>query len=389
MDETAGNIFFIASWYPSIRNRSLGIFIRRHADALALKHRVTVIHVVADADMKAGEFRINRKEEGQRRDVILYYGKHHKGWKLRRAYRNWRLMKQHLHFAFQKAVEWSGMPNVLHLQVIWPLGGVAAQLSRKHRIPLYITEHWTGYQPEDGRYRGRMMKMITRKAIQRATTIVTVSQQLQKAMEACGLHGRYTQLANVVDTAAFKPDEGASRDARRHRFIHISSLDDAQKNVTGLLRAFAAARKHHPKLELWIVGSGNDESRIRLFSNELGLSQRGVSFYPHAGPELLNSYLNQCGALVLNSRYENQPVVILEAFAAGLPVVVPDVGGISEICESRRAIVFKANDESALSAALLEMAQSAEMDTPEAIADFAGKNFGMQAVAEAAARIYL
>ena len=382
------NIFFLASWYPSRINRSLGIFIRRHAEAVALHHKVTAIHVVADEAMKEGEFRLDRREQNPNlHEIVLYYGKSEGGLRILRSWKNWKLLQKHLDFALLKATEHESKPDLLHLQVIWPFGAAALRFVKKHRIPLLVTEHWTGYQPEDGRYQGRMMKRIAAKVVRKASAVITVSEQLAKAMQQCKLRGRYETISNVVDTSVFylqhqAPEGGLTR------FIHVSSLDEAQKNVTGLLKAFAAARKKHPAMQLIIVGSGNDESAIKRVSNEMGLTTRGVEFKPFADAPALSALFAQSEALVLNSRYENQPVVMLEAFACGLPVIAPAVGGIPEWIDASRGIVFPAGNQDALTEAFLQVAQNPSAWNRSSIATFARENVGKEAIAAAHDRIY-
>ena len=58
------HILFLASWYPSKKEPTLGIFIKRHAQAVASINKVSVLHAIADNDLKEGEFRIERKSEG-------------------------------------------------------------------------------------------------------------------------------------------------------------------------------------------------------------------------------------------------------------------------------------------------------------------------------------
>ena len=379
------NVFFLASWYPDRKNPSLGIFIRRHAQAAALKNDVTVLHCRAEEDMKEGEFRLEKKAEGNFRELILHYGKSTKGGGLLRSWRNWKLLKKHYNFGFEKAVEWSGKPDLLHLNVPWPLGKITRNLARENKIPYVISEHWTGYYPEDGRYAGNLLKMITRSAVKNAALVLPVSQKLQKVMESHGLAGNYEVLGNVADTEVFKP---SGQTIPVTRFIHVSSLDDKQKNVTGLLKAFSIAKKKEPSLELFIIGHGNNETAIRKVSNELSLTTRGVEFHGYKEGEDLANEFSHCCALVLNSRYENQPVVMLEAFAFGLPVIAPDIGGIAEILNEERGILFKEGSQEELVAALLKFHSDREKYHSAEIRNYAVKNFSFEAIGEKLNKIY-
>jgi len=379
------NVFFLASWYPDRKNPSLGIFIKRHAQAAALKNNVTVLHCCAEDDMKEGEFRLEKKSDGNFREMILHYGKSTKGSGLLRSWLNWRLLKKHYNFGFKKAVEWSGKPDILHLNVPWPLGRITMDLAKENKIPYIITEHWTGYYPEDGRYTGNFLKMVTRAAIKGAALILPVSARLQKAMESHGLNGKYEVLGNVGDTSIFTQ---SGQNTTVTRFIHVSSLDDKQKNVTGLLKAFSIAKKKVPSLELIIVGHGNNEAAIRKVSNELSLTTRGVEFHGYKEGEALANEFQQCSAFVLNSRYENQPVVILEAFACGLPVIAPDIGGISEVLNDQRGILFKEGNQDELVTAMLKIHTDRDTYNSAAIRDYAVKNFSFDAIASRLERIY-
>jgi glycosyltransferase involved in cell wall biosynthesis len=99
---------------------------------------------------------------------------------------------------------------------------------------------------------------------------------------------------------------------------------------------------------LHIIGGGNDEVAIKRISNELGLTQRGVEFKGKLQGEELIQELQQADALILNSRYENQPVVILEALSCGIPVIAPSIAGIPEVINESRGILFNREDSDAL-----------------------------------------
>ena len=379
------HILFLSSWYPTQKQPLLGVFVKRHALAAAQFHDVTLLHALADEDLKEGEFRIAKNENGRFREVIVYFGRKagKTGW--RSMLKQKRLLKKHYKFGLDKIVDWFGKPDLLHLHVIWPLGLIALGISSKLKIPLVLTEHWTGYQPEDGRYRGMMMKYLTRKTIRKAKLILPVSAQLKEAMLAHGLHGNYELVPNVADELVFHIQHGE----RKNRLIHVSVLDDAQKNVSGLLRTFAKIRRIHPDLELLVVGTGPDEGKLRRLSNELGLTQRGVDFAGRLEGEALAKAIAGSAALVLNSRYENQPVVIVEALLCGIPVIAPAVGGIPEMIDESKGLLFEPKNESGLEQAILSWYKIKEGFQAEDIRREAIKKHSRLAVGEALSRAYL
>ncbi|MEX1187612.1 MAG: glycosyltransferase family 4 protein, partial [Bacteroidia bacterium] len=295
-------------------------------------------------------------------------------------------LKKYYRFGAEKVEQWYGKPDFVHLNVIWPLGNIALSLKKKWKSKLIITEHWTGYQPEDGRYKGFLMKWLTSKTIKKANFILPVSDQLKQAMLTHGLKGNYEVLPNVVDNELFKSAEG---EKPIRKLLHVSVMDDKQKNVSGLLKAFKRIHHKYPDVQLTIVGSGPDESAIKRFSNELGLTFRGVEFKGKlTGVDLAREY-RKASALVMNSRFENQPVVILEALCSGLPVIAPEIGGIPEVINQKNGILFQASDENALVEAIEKYLKQENDYDAEQISEEAAQKYGVYAVGEMLSKVYL
>lgn len=378
------HILVLSSWYPTEKQPLLGIFVKRHALAASRFHDVSLLHAVADDDMKPGEFRIMKQEDGRFREIVIYFGRK-PGKGLNNMIRQNKLLRKHYDFGLEKINEWFGKPDVLHLNVIWPLGGIATDISSKLKIPLVVTEHWTGYHPEDGRYRGMLMKWLTKRTIRKANVILPVSNQLSQAMTRHGLHGNYEAISNVADENLFNISDAI----KKNRLIHVSMLDDAQKNVSALLRVFVKIHRKYPDLELLIVGSGPDESKLRRLSNELGLTQRGVEFAGKMEGSALAKAIADSKAMVLNSNYENQPVVIIEALLSGIPVIAPATGGIPEMLDESNGKQFEAGNATALETAINQWYDSRNRYNAETIRSEAVKKYSIPAVGEALSRVYL
>ncbi|MBS0502693.1 MAG: glycosyltransferase [Proteobacteria bacterium] len=109
--------------------------------------------------------------------------------------------------------------------------------------------------------------------------------------------------------------------ARPHagrRFLAIGRLAP-QKNFALLLRAFA--RIAGPEDRLAIVGEGGERLRLERLAKQLGIEDRLLMPGHIATPE---AWLAGCDVFALSSDYEGLPAVVLEALAAGLPVVATD-----------------------------------------------------------------
>jgi glycosyltransferase involved in cell wall biosynthesis len=140
------------------------------------------------------------------------------------------------------------------------------------------------------------------------------------------------------------------------------------KDVITLVRAIGLARRQID-LEVWIVGPEDEDStyanRCRSMVEALGLNDC-IQFL---GPQRVSDIYPQLDVLVLTSFSEGQPLVILEAFAYGLPVVATDVGACRELIEGGEAdrklgksgIVTRVASPADTAAALVNLAQRPAM----------------------------
>ncbi len=141
----------------------------------------------------------------------------------------------------------------------------------------------------------------------------------------------------------------------RIRFGIAARLTDAKDHFT-LLRAFAAVVAEIPEAELYIAGDGLLRNRLESFTRELHLADR-VTFMG-ALPDI-PQFMSQLDIFVLSSLSEGLPLSILEAMAAGLPVVSTRAGGTEEAAvDGRNAYLVAPGDPGALAQAMIRMARA-------------------------------
>jgi glycosyltransferase involved in cell wall biosynthesis len=121
-----------------------------------------------------------------------------------------------------------------------------------------------------------------------------------------------------------------------------------QKRQDVLLRAFAQLPRQDARL--LVVGDGPRKQELQELAAGLGIGQRVhfVGYQPQTAP-----YLKLMDIFALSSHIEGMPLVIIEAWAAGVPVVASRVGGVPEmIKDGRNGILFPAGDVTTLTAVL-------------------------------------
>jgi glycogen(starch) synthase len=102
-----------------------------------------------------------------------------------------------------------------------------------------------------------------------------------------------------------------------------------RKGVNWLLEAFAKCHAEDPALTLTIVGDGELGGQLRKRAEELGV-QDVVTFAGSVGPEVALQMMREHDLLVHASRWESFGVTVVEAVAAGMPVLVTRCGGPEE-----------------------------------------------------------
>lgn len=324
------------------------------------------------------------KELGNLTEIILLYPKISSGIPLLKEY----LKFTHYNSQILKCVNIAQEKrkiDIIHLNVIFPACIPTLKVIKELKCPLFITEHWTGYSPEDGSYHGFIMRYYTKKVIAKAHTIIAISDYLKKMMENHQLYGNYQIVPNVIDTELFLP--ASKLDQTQTRFIHISSLDDEQKNVSGIISAFSSAYKKNRQIHLSIVGEAENKNQLQDLVSQLSLKNNITFLGCLMGNDLVQE-INKHDALVMFSNYETFCLVIPESFSCGVPVITSNVGGISDYMSPELGIILEPKNELKLSESFLTFAQTKQNYNVEFIRNFAVTKYTKQVINQKLTTLY-
>lgn len=203
-------------------------------------------------------------------------------------------------------------PGNFHLPVV----GVMARLLGRNRPSIVCKLSNPLRRPDRRRLFQRIFDAVTRKLAEPADAIVAMSSSL--ADEARSV------LAPIPVTRIYEPNIDAGDERRWHaphvpgsRLILCAGRLVRQKNFELAIRAFA---KIDPACDahLLILGEGEARVGLEVLVDRLGLNHR-VQFMGHV-PDI-RPLLARASLFLLSSRYEGYPAVIIEALAAGVPVV--------------------------------------------------------------------
>ncbi|MCC7013699.1 MAG: glycosyltransferase [Planctomycetes bacterium] len=350
------NIAVLTSLYPSSVRPREGIFAeRRWSGMLARGHQVRVVHPLPWAPFHMG--RADWKELAQmaERETRVGIGIE------RPRYLHVPKMPRRNARAFARrgmtALLAHGRPDVVVADYAWP-AAAAAPLCARQRLPLVVSGRGSDVLQVAGEAGlGSQLSAYLRES----GHWCAVSQHLVDALdELAGERGRGVLVPNGVDTQQFHPrDRAAMRaelglDARAPLVLVVGHLIE-RKDPLLALAAFAALEA---RLDARLVFIGRGELATALDRDiaRRGLAQR-VRRVGELDPSELARWYGAADALLLTSRREGRPNVVLEALACGLPVLACDAGGTSELLQGFDAMLVRSREPTELArrlAAVLE-----------------------------------
>lgn len=340
------NILFLASWYPNRSSTQAGNFIQQHARCVSSKTRVCVIHAVAIENISKED--ITTEWNNNVYEVIIYYPKPKKS-KLKTIVSYYQKAKKQREFylkAYNIAIKEFGYFDLVHVNVIYPVGIFALYLKDKFNLPYIITEHWTAFLGLTNKKFNFLENYYIKNIAKEAELITPVSNNLKEQLIKFGLKNYFQVIPNVVDTSIFKSRFEASNNSKIH-FLHLSNLKDEHKNITGILNTIKLLSQSRTDFKLTIAGNG-DTQKFQKIAAEMGISKDIICFEGEKTTHEVAELMQKNDFFLLYSNYENLPCVISESLIMGLPVISTDVGGINEMIDKSNGLLIQPKNDQEL-----------------------------------------
>lgn len=268
--------------------------------------------------------------------------------------------------ALRRILRERGPFDVFHAQST-KAGLLARGLGRRLAKAWLFTPHCPfSMQPGLSALARPAIRMLDRTIVSRADRVIAVSQDEADHLRRLAPRA---QVAVVVNGLELRDRPVSPEDRSRTRRELGIPVDDGpvvgfvgrlstQKDPMMLLRAMAKVLADVPGAHLAMAGWGPLESELRAAERELGLAGR-IHWLGYVNGE---SVLPAFDLFALPSRYEGMPYVLLEALAAGLPIVATEVGGARHaVQDGVNGFVRPVGDTAAFAQALSELLGDAGM----------------------------
>jgi glycosyltransferase involved in cell wall biosynthesis len=238
------------------------------------------------------------------------------------------------------------------------------------------------------------LRMLNVWGLKLATHVTAVSDRVAESAVALGVpRERITVIPNGVDVGRFTGPVGASpepleRLPRPRVVVGSVGCLAPRKDYGVLIEALAHVRARHPEVVGVVVGDGPQRRALEARARELGLNGHLLFAGERDDVDL---WLRHFDIFALSSREEGIPNAVLEAMAAGRPVVATAVGGTPEIVEDgRTGILVPARDPAAFARALDDLVARPEeaRRLGDAAALATRESFGIESMVRRHERFY-
>jgi glycosyltransferase involved in cell wall biosynthesis len=222
-----------------------------------------------------------------------------------------------------------------------PLPAMLAAKSLRKRV---VLNYHSGEAEDHLAHWGRLVHPWLRLADE----IVVPSVYLKNVFARHGYRARV--IRNVVDTSRFRYRE---REPLRPRLVSTRNLEPHYR-VGNTIEAFDLLARRYPEATLAIAGQGSEDERLkRLAASLVGYK---IRFVGRVEPAIMPRLYDQGDIFVNSSVVDNQPLSVLEAFAAGLPVVTTAPGEVAGMVrDGETGAIVPADDPRAMAEAIEDL----------------------------------
>ena len=315
---------FITPWYPTKYDAMSGLFVFRHAEAvLSQDIDVHVLYICYHPDVKK-HYVEHIHSHGVKQTFFYYPDKKNSITEIKHLFKAWRYWHSHY-----------GLPDIIHLNVLTKQIILPLYIKKRYNIPFVLTEHWTGYLPENGAFYRNKLKKFHKKAITKASMVMPVSDLLADAMKKALSNNLrdITVIPNVVNDLFYSLSKNEysktthPKNKEKFVFLHVSCFNNEAKNTVGIVEATEQLLAIRDDFKVKMVGIGPDFELTKAAANIKGLTNRGIiEFTGELLTEQVAIEMTEADAFILFSNYETAAVVLQEASVMELPIISTAVG---------------------------------------------------------------
>jgi glycosyltransferase involved in cell wall biosynthesis len=259
--------------------------------------------------------------------------------------------------------------DLVHVQHPFFLGEMGMHLGKNRGLPIVLTYHtqyekYSHYAPIDSDLVKRWIVNVCTSFCNLCDLVVAPSHDMRDILISREVKTRIEVIPTGVDLSSYQSlnrqwlRKEFGIDEKKQILVHVGRLAK-EKNLDFLFGSVANIMKKNKEILFFIAGEGDQKDRLRALAGRLGIQDQVIFHGKMTPEELVNAYAGG-DLFIFCSKTETQGLVVLEAMAAGMPVVAVDAPGIRDIVAHGVSGFLTAEDTHEFSEKILILLQSAE-----------------------------
>jgi len=234
--------------------------------------------------------------------------------------------------------------DIIHAQTPFSMGLLALYLAKKSRVPLVYTHHtffdgYVHYIPLNRKLLQKLSVLGSRTYCNHCTLVLTPSHPMRDLLMEYGVKEKIVVLPTGIDLESFTNNKLDNNIRQRYGISKSTKLPlyagriGEEKNLDFLLKSFRIVANRISDVHLLLVGDGPLKYQLIDLAKELDIASQ-LSFTGYLPRSEVISCCASADLFVFSSMTETQGLVLLEAMAAGTPVVAVDALGVSALIKN-------------------------------------------------------
>lgn len=235
-------------------------------------------------------------------------------------------------------------PDIIHSHHPFWIGSLGVYMARRLKIPVVYTyhtrlEHYAHFVFLPGSlFRNIIAHFLVRRFANKCDSVVVPTQATEEYLRMIGVTSSIYIQPTGIEFERFKQiDEAAVLRLKKQQnigeetvFVSVARLSN-EKNIDFMIEALAQLKRQTAKpFRFLMIGDGHQRQRLQQKVDQLGLSDQ-ITLVGSVPPEEMADWYQLGDVFLFASQSETQGMVILEAMAAGLPVVAVRSSGIDDV----------------------------------------------------------
>ncbi len=250
--------------------------------------------------------------------------------------------------AFRKSLKVIKELDIIHTQYPFIMGNYAAFFSDVYNKPLIFTHHtqyekYTHYIPFEQEITKKFTRWIVNDYANKCDCVIAPSESIKKMLLNQGIRSRIEVIPTGINLEVFG---NPNREIIRKRYnlgleqklLLYAGRIAKEKNLEFLINSFKLILNKKPNTYLMLVGHRTKKSYLINLIKKLHLETK-VFLVGHSNA--VQNYYGAADLLVFSSTTETQGLVLVEAMAAGTPVVAVDSPGVRDVINGKNGLMVK------------------------------------------------